>query len=222
MPNSLEGKFKSNMAKLVLVRHGESEWNKIGLWTGWVDVKITKQGEKDAASAGSWIKDIHFDKAYTSKLIRAHQTLEIILKVINQSFIPIIEDINLNERHYGIYIGKNKWEAKETLGEEKFQNMRRSWDFPIEDGETMKDVYERVTPYFNEEILPNLKKGENILVSAHGNSLRALVKYLDNLSEEQVANLEFGIGEVYVYEIDSKGKVTHKEIRNKNPLAGKQ
>lgn len=209
------------MAYLVLVRHGISEWNKLGLWTGWTDVDLNQEGEIEARRAGEAIRDIHFDKAYTSTLIRAKHTLSIVLKALNQESIPIIENPALKERDYGIYDGKNKWAFEKQVGEEIFEQIHRSWDYPIPNGETMKDVYHRVIPYYQQEILPELKKGENILVSAHGNSLRALVKYLENLSEEQLLNLEFGIGEAWVYQISNTGEIISKEIRAENPNKGK-
>lgn len=208
------------MAYLVLVRHGRSQWNTKGLWTGWIDVPLAPEGIEDAKLIASFIKDIEFQKAFASSQIRAKDTLEIIKKELSQD-IPTEETTNLWERHYGIYIGKNKWEMKDILGEEEFMALRRGWDHPVPEGETMKDVYERVIPYYKETILPELVKGENILITASGNSLRALEKFLDNLSDEDIANLEIGIGEIHVYQIDKEGKVFSKQIRNPNPKKGK-
>jgi 2,3-bisphosphoglycerate-dependent phosphoglycerate mutase len=210
------------MAKLVLVRHSKSEWNALGKWTGWTDVDLNEEGRNDAVRTAESLKDITFDQAFTSKLKRAQQTLEIILKEINQPEVPTTQTEALNERDYGIYTGKNKWEVKEEVGEEEFQNIRRGWEHPIPEGETMKRVYERVVPFYENDVLPLLKTGKNVILAAHGNSLRALVKYLEDLSIDELVALEFGIGEAYVYNIDTEGKVTHKEIRAKNPLAGKQ
>lgn len=210
------------MSKLVLVRHGESKWNKLGLWQGWTDIDLTKKGIGQAKETGRQLKDIHFDYAYSSPLIRATRTLNEILKVLGQDDLTIIIDHAITEKHYGIYAGKNKWQVKKKIGEEEFRKLRRSWDYPIPEGESMKQVYERLVPYYKKEILPELKQGKNVIISSHGNTLRTLVKYLDNLSEGEVAKLEFGIGEAYVYEIDSQGNVVKKEIRNRNPQAGKQ
>ncbi len=210
------------MAKLVLVRHSKSEWNALGKWTGWTDVDLNEEGRTDAVRTAESLQGITFDQAFTSKLKRAQQTLEIILKEIGQPDVPTIQTEALNERDYGIYTGKNKWEVKEEVGEEEFQNIRRGWEHPIPEGETMKKVYERVVPFYEKEILPRLKERKNVILAAHGNSLRALVKYLEDLSIEELMALEFGIGEAYVYEVDKDGKITHKEIRAKNPLAGKQ
>jgi 2,3-bisphosphoglycerate-dependent phosphoglycerate mutase len=210
------------MAKLILVRHSKSEWNVLGKWTGWTDVDLNEQGRTDAKTTAEALKDIQIDQAFVSKLKRAQQTLEIILNEIGQSDVPTTQSEALNERNYGIYTGKNKWEVKEEVGEEEFQNIRRGWEHPIPEGETMKKVYERVVPFYEETVLPLLKEGKNIILAAHGNSLRALVKYLEDLSIEELMALEFGIGEAYVYEVDEAGKIAHKEIRAKNPLAGKQ
>lgn len=210
------------MAKLILVRHSKSEWNELGKWTGWTDVDLNEQGRADAKTTAEALKDIQIDQAFVSKLKRAQQTLEIILNEIGQTTVPTTETAALNERDYGIYTGKNKWEVKEEVGEEEFQNIRRGWEHPIPEGETMKKVYERVVPFYENEVLPLLKAGKNVILAAHGNSLRALVKYLEDLSIDDLMALEFGIGEAYVYEVDTSGKIIHKEIRAKNPLAGKQ
>jgi 2,3-bisphosphoglycerate-dependent phosphoglycerate mutase len=210
------------MAKLVLVRHGISEYNAKGLWCGWADPPLTEQGFEDAKKAGQELKDIHFDIAYVADLIRARQTLDEVLKKIHQEDIKVIEAPEIKERGYGIYTGKNKWEVKEEVGEEQFQVIRRSWDYQIPEGESLKQVNERIWKYYQNQILPHLKEGKNILLSSSGNAFRALIKSLENLSEDEIAKLEFGIGEAYVYEIDKEGNVVSKEIRNKNPLAGKQ
>lgn len=200
------------MAALVLVRHGESEWNAKGLWTGWTDVNLSENGREEACKAGELLKDIHFDVAYTSDLKRAQQTLDGIQEVLGTQLIPT-QTKELNERSYGDYTGKNKWEIKEQVGEEKFQRIRRSWDYPPPNGESLKMVYERVIPYYEAEILPKLKEGKNVIIAAHGNSLRALIKYLDNISDEDIPMLEMATGSMYVYELDEDGKVINKEIR---------
>lgn len=200
------------MAYLVLVRHGESEWNAKGLWTGFRDIDLSEKGKEEAREAGQVIKEISFQIAFTSVLKRAKQTLQEMEQVLNTK-IPTIESAALNERDYGDYTGKNKWQVKEQLGEEKFLQFRRSWDFPIPGGESLKDVYQRVTPYYQEYILPELKQGKNVLVSAHGNSLRALVKFLDNIPDSNIAQLEIPTGQVLIYQTDQNGKITSKEIR---------
>lgn len=204
------------MSYLVLVRHGRSEYNDKGLWTGFTDIALNNEGRQEAHRTSEAIKDIKFDQAFTSLLIRAQETLEIILKDLGQDSISIEKNFALNERDYGDYTGKNKWQVKEEVGEEVFQKIRRTFDYPIPNGESLKVVYERVVPYYQNTILPLLKEGKNVLISAHGNSLRALVKYLENISDDDIANLEIRTGEAYVYQIDENGKITSKEIRAQN------
>jgi len=204
------------MSYLVLVRHGKSEWNEKGLWTGWTDIPLATSGIKEAQRTGDQLRDIKFDLAYTSKLVRAQQTLEQILKTLAQT-PPIVENEALNERNYGDFTGKNKWEIKDQVGQQEFQKIRRSWDYPLPNGESLKMVYERTIPYFEKVILPELKNGSNVIIAAHGNSLRALIKHLENISDEDISSLEIGTGEAYVYQIDNQGKVTAKEIRGENP-----
>ena len=127
--------------------------------------------------------------------------------------VPTVAAAALNERDYGIYTGKNKWDIKKEVGDEQFKNIRRGWDFGIEKGESLKDVYARVVPYYQTEILPKLESGKNVIVAAHGNSLRALVKYLENISDKDVENLEIATGQVYAYKIDDRGKIISKEVR---------
>ncbi len=208
------------MAKLILLRHGESEWNEKGLWQGWIDIPLSGKGMADARRMGSFLKGIAIDEVYTSKLMRAIDTAKIILEELHLN-PPITENEALNERDYGIYDAKNKWQIEEEVGEEKFQRIRRGWDTEVPGGENLKDVYERVVPYFENEIYPKIKEGRNILISAHGNSLRALRKYLDNLSIEDVENLEIGIGEVYVYTYDDNGKVIKRETLGEDINKGK-
>lgn len=199
------------MSQLILVRHGESEWNLRGIWTGLTDVGLSEKGQEQAKLVGERLKGFFIDFAFTSVLIRAEQTLNEIKSVLGLD-IPTFEDKALNERDYGIYAGKNKWEIKKEVGDEQFQKIRRGWDVPIENGESLKDVYNRVVPYFQTEILPKLKEGKNVLIVAHGNSLRALVKYLDNIADENIQNLEIMFHQVYFYEINSSGNAVSKKI----------
>lgn len=201
------------MANLILVRHGESEWNAKGLWTGLTDIGLSEKGKEEARLAGEKLKGLPIDIVYTSPLLRAKQTLGEIEKVLNLPNLPAIENPALNERDYGIYTGKNKWEIQKKVGEKMFKRLRRGWDVPIENGESLKDVYNRAVPYYQNEILPKLKSGKNVLVSAHGNSLRALVKYLENLSNQDVENLEIATGEIYIYSLNNQGAILSKEIR---------
>ncbi len=199
------------MAYLALIRHGLSEWNKTGLWTGLTDISLAPEGIEQARQAGEALKDIHFDVAYVSSLIRAKQTLDEILKVFGYE-IPTTYDKALDERDYGIYTGKNKFEVEKEAGEEKFLEIRRGWDTDIAQGESLKQVYERAVPYFEQNILPVLKEGSNVIVSAHGNSLRALVKHLDNIPDDEVSKLNIATGEIYLYEFDENGLIVEKKI----------
>lgn len=206
------------MAYLVLVRHGTSEYNAKGLWAGWHDPNLTPEGEKDAVVAGETLKDIHFDFAYTAPFIRTRKTLELILQTVNQIDLPIVEANELKERNYGDFNGKNKWEIKKQLGNEEFLKLRRGWDYPVPNGETLKQVYERTVPYYEQIILPNIIQGKNVIISSSGNALRALVKYLENISDDGIADVQIAPGEVYIYTIDETGKITNKELRNHKPL----
>ena len=197
---------------LALVRHGESEWNARGLWTGLTDIHLTGRGRQEARQAAGLIADLTFHLAYTSLLVRAHQTLEEILAELHIE-LPITRHHALNERHYGVHTGKNKWEVKKQVGDEVFMNIRRSWDFPISGGESLKDVHARVVPYFQTEIHQHLIAGKNILVVAHGNSIRALVKHLEDVPDDKIAEVEIATGEVLLYYLDNKGKVLKKESR---------
>lgn len=200
------------MAYLVLVRHGQSRWNARGLWTGWKDILLTQKGRAESRHAANYLKDIDFQIAYVSKLRRAKETLFEIIQKLEENKIPIIENTALNERNYGDFTGQNKWELKKLFGLKKFLKIRRSWDFPIPHGETLKVVYHRVVPFYDEHILPKLKKGENVLIVAHGNSLRALIKHLEQISVEDISSLELQTGEVYLYEINRAGEVVSKQV----------
>lgn len=201
------------MGKLILVRHGESLWNAKGIWTGLTDIALSEKGKEQARRAGRLLKGIKIDIAYTSPLIRAKQTLDEIKKELGLINLLTIENKALNERDYGELTGKNKWEIEKEVGKDKFHQIRRGWNTPIKNGETLKDVYNRAVPYYQSEILPRLKERKNVLVSAHGNSLRALVKYLENISDKDVEDLEISTGEIYIYEISQDGNILSKETR---------
>lgn len=201
------------MAYLVLVRHGQSEWNALGLWTGHRDVALTDQGKQEARKAAEHLRNLTLHKAYTSRLKRAQQTLHEIKEALEHTELETIEHESLNERDYGDYTAKNKWEIAETLGEEEFTKLRRNWDHPVPGGETLKAVHGRVLPYYEERILADLHDGKNVIIAAHGNSLRALMKHLESIADDEVHQLEIGTGEVLVYEIGKDGKAVSKEIR---------
>lgn len=204
------------MSRLILVRHGTSEYNRAGKWTGTTDVNLAKEGYDDARAMGEMIKDVDFSIVHTSNLKRTHQTLQEILSVVEKKDITIHKDEALNERDYGVHTGKNKWQVKEEVGDEEFHKIRRGWDAEIPKGENLKAVYERVVPYFEKHILPELKNGQNVLVVSHGNTLRALIKHLENVSDEDAPHLEFNFADVHFYDFDASGNVVDKEIRSSN------
>jgi 2,3-bisphosphoglycerate-dependent phosphoglycerate mutase len=203
------------MAKLVLVRHGISKWNKLGQWTGWTDVPLATEGFEEAKKTARAIKDVSFDVAFVSDLVSAQQTLETIKKTLGTE-IPTTIAPEIKERDYGDLTGKNKWQVKEEYGEEQFNKWRRGWDDPVPNGENLKMVYERAVPYYIQHILPELILGKNVLVSSHGNTIRALAKYLDKVADSDTAKLEINTGEAFVYEIDKTGEVISKEVRATN------
>lgn len=199
-------------ASLVLVRHGQSEWNEKNLFTGWKDPGLTEKGVEEAKSAGIQLRTegFQFDVMFTSDLLRAQKTGEIILKELGVTNLPVVKNQALNERDYGDLSGLNKDEAREKWGDEQVHIWRRSFDTPPPGGESLKGTAERVLPYFKKEILPQLLEGKNILIAAHGNSLRSLVMELDQLTKEQVVKLEIATGDPIYYEIASSGKVVKK------------
>jgi 2,3-bisphosphoglycerate-dependent phosphoglycerate mutase len=204
------------LSTLVLIRHGESQWNLENRFTGWVDVPLSERGVKEAESAGQKLKkeNLHFSAAYTSNLIRAQKTLDIILKTLDQSCIPVHKDQALNERHYGDLQGLNKAETAKKFGDEQVKIWRRSYDVAPPNGESLKDTAARTLPYFESKILKDLEKGLNVIVSAHGNSLRSIVMRLDDLTKDQVLELNIGTGIPLVYEFDKDGKVKAKRQLN--------
>lgn len=200
------------MSYLVLVRHGQSEWNAKNLFTGWKDPDLTELGIEEANKAGSYLKELNikFDVMFTSNLTRAQKTGDIILKAINQT-PQIIKNLALNERNYGDLSGLNKDDARKRWGEEQVHIWRRSFDVPPPGGESLKNTAERVLPYFDEVIMPEVLKVKNILVAAHGNSLRSLVMKLDGLSAEEVVALEIPTGAPIVYELSNTGAIISKQ-----------
>ena len=208
-----KNKRRRKMGILVISRHGESEWNLLGKWTGWTDVGLTEKGRADTVRLGALLKDIKLDEAYTSALKRTHQTLKALLEGRGKGSLPTTQTAELNERDYGDLTGKNKWEVKAEIGEEAFNGIRRGWDYPVPGGETLKDVYARVVPYFEREILPKLQAGENILLVAHGNSIRALMKHLDHVPEADMAHVEMPFGQLLVYTFEPTSDLpTNKDV----------
>jgi len=196
------------MSKLVLLRHGESQWNVENRFTGGVDVPLSPKGEQEAKAAGQKLAGTTFDRAYTSVLKRAIDTLAIVLGVIGQTGLPIEKDKALNERMYGELQGLNKTETVQKYGEQQVKLWRRSYDVRPPGGESLKDTADRVLPYYEQHIRPQILAGKNILIAAHGNSLRALVMQLDKLSREAVLELNIPTGAPLLYEFDKAGNVT--------------
>ncbi len=216
------------MYKIILIRHGESLWNKKGLFTGWTDVNLSPQGVREARAAGRTIRKnkLSFDLAFTSLLKRAARTLRLLLGELQSSKIPVIVDWRLNERHYGNLQGLNKQQMVEKFGEKQVLIWRRSYDIrppkieatnkynqkkearyqniPVPETESLKDVVARVIPFWREKVVPEIKKGKKIIIAASGNSLRALIKYLDKVPKQAIVNLNIPTGIPLVYELDSK------------------
>ena len=201
----------SKHASLVIVRHGQSEWNALNKFTGWVDVDLAPKGLAEAKEAGETLKGFVFDVAYTSMLMRAQKTLDFILEGTNQTDIPVTKNQALNERMYGDLQGKNKDEAREEFGDEQVHIWRRSFDTPPPGGESLKGTADRVLPYYISEIEPQLKAGKDLIIAAHGNSLRALIMHLEKLSPEEILQTEVPTGKPRIYEFDAELNVTRKE-----------
>ncbi len=209
------------MPNLILIRHGESQWNLENRFTGWVDVPLSPKGEQEAKAAGEKLKSYKFDKAFTSKLQRANNTLNFILQASGQTGIPTEFDVALNERHYGALQGLNKAETAQKYGDDQVKIWRRSYDVPPPkektemnpDGtsESLKDTAARTLPYWEKNIMPEIKSGKNIIVAAHGNSLRSIVMHLDNLTKEQVLELNIPTGAPLLYVFDSNGTIVEKK-----------
>jgi 2,3-bisphosphoglycerate-dependent phosphoglycerate mutase len=201
---------------LVLVRHGESDWNLKNLFTGWKDIDLTENGIAEARAAGRKLKSqgIGFDVGFTSVLIRAQRSLDLILAEMGQGNIPVVRDQALNERDYGDLSGLNKDDARAKWGAEQVHIWRRSYDVAPPGGESLRDTAARVLPYYLQEILPRVLRGERVLVSAHGNSLRALVMVLDRLSPGEIVKRELGTGVPMIYRLNADSTVAeHVELK---------
>lgn len=202
------------MSHLVLIRHGQSEWNEKNLFTGWRDPDLTAQGVDEAKAAGQALKQqgLVFDLAFTSDLQRAQKTLTLLLAEQGQSDLPTTKNQALNERDYGDLAGLNKDDAREKWGAEQVHIWRRSYDTPPPGGESLKDTGARVLPYYDSAILPLIKAGKNILIAAHGNSLRSLVMRLEGLSSDEILDVNIDTGVPYIYQMDEAGTVLDKTV----------
>lgn len=201
------------MAKLIIVRHHESEWNKTGQWTGIRDRHLTEYGFQKSAEMGLLIKDMQIDAAFASMQVRSIETLSCMLEALNLCHVETVHASALNERDYGDYTGKDKWQMHDLLGEDEWNKVRREWDYPVPHGETLRMVYDRIVPFYLEHIVPLVTNGKNVLMVSHGNAIRALVKYIENIPDSEVVNIEMLFGGVLIYEIDEAGHVKSKEVR---------
>ncbi len=197
---------------LVLVRHGQSEWNQLNLFTGWRDPDLTEKGVQEASRAGRLLnaQGLQFDIAYTSRLQRANRTLSLILDELGQSDLNTVFDQALNERDYGELSGLNKDEARKRWGADQVLQWRRSYDVPPPGGESLKDTAARVLPFYKSRIWPDVKSGQNVIVAAHGNSIRALIMYLEELSAREILEREVATGQPMVYRLTENGQVAHR------------
>ncbi len=240
--------FKKDMSQLILIRHGESRWNLDNKFTGWVDVPLSKKGIKEALLVAKELENVAIDVAFTSKLIRAHETLLLILarqqktgiflhkskqrsawsrhdfgKRIDINEIPVYSSDKLNERHYGKLQGMNKDDARRKWGEKQVFLWRRSYTARPPEGESLKDVSARVVPYFRKFILPMLERGKNVIISAHGNSLRALIKHIDDISDENIPHLELVLGKPIIYRLQGRKLIKVRQAHNfTRPLTWKE
>lgn len=206
VPNKVKP-AKPTVGRLVLTRHAESEYNATGRWSGRRNVHLSQKGFHETALLGQALRDLDLtiDKAYCSEQLRTMETLEGMLNACQQFDVPIEVTAAVDERDYGKYTGKNKWDMQQLIGEEEFNKMRRGWNYEIPNGETLKMVYERVVPFYQNEVVPQLLAGKNILIVSHGNSLRAMMKFIETISDSDVENLEMPFGELLVYDIDPNG-----------------
>jgi 2,3-bisphosphoglycerate-dependent phosphoglycerate mutase len=201
--------------RLVLIRHTESAWNKLNVFTGWVDIPLSEAGRQHALEVGKALKGrFEFDKAYTSSLVRAQETLDLVMEGAQVSGIPIVQDWHLNERFYGNWQSKNKKQTADKYGEDAVHAVRRGYAARPPGGESLEDTCERVLPYFEETIEPEIAKGMTVLIAAHGNSLRALAKKLEKLSDEAVPGFEIANGEVLVYRYEGGEYVRERDAAN--------
>lgn len=212
-PQNIVNQPSKQIGTLIVIRHGESTWNALGKWTGTTNVHLSEKGYKEALEFGRALADVPINYAYYSEQVRSLETLQNILTASNKLDTPIEESSALNERDYGDYTGLNKWDMKKEVGTKKFNNIRRNWDYPVPNGETLKMVYERTVPFYLAEVLPKLLDGQNVLLVAHGNSIRALMKYIESISDRKIAKTEMIFGEAIFYTVDTQGKMLNKQKR---------
>lgn len=220
MPHKIS--FKPvEMGRLVLLRHTESVWNACGVWSGVTDIPLSEKGLYDCTPVGKAIREVGFpiDVAIHTEQVRTRKTLEGILQSIDAKRVEVLLEAGFNERNYGEYTGMDKWKVKEQLGEERFNEIRRGWDVPFPQGETLKEVYERAVPAYIQTVLPLLRSGKNVLIVAHGNSLRALMKYLESIPDDEIADLEMLMDEMVIYDIDRESGLKTAVERRKTGIS---
>ncbi|MFH1820721.1 MAG: 2,3-diphosphoglycerate-dependent phosphoglycerate mutase [Candidatus Nealsonbacteria bacterium] len=200
------------MPKLLLLRHLKSQWNKENRFSGWTDIPLSDEGKKSAKEIAKKLRSFKIDKVCTSPLRRNQDTVDLVLKNLHKETLPVIVDKALNERHYGKLQGMNKEEAKKKYGKDQVRLWRRGWDEALPGGESLKDVAKRLNPFYEKYIKPELKKQKNVLVVASHNSLRALIKRIEKISDSDIINVEMGFGELRVYELDQKLNLKNKKI----------
>lgn len=199
--------------QLIILRHGESEWNAKGLWTGTTDVHLTQKGRHEAELMGQQLRGLTIDTAFVSKQVRTLETLQGVLAGMNAPDVPHQASAALNERDYGIYTGQNKWQVKEQVGEERFARIRRGWDEPVPEGESLAQVYARAVPFYLQTVVPLLHQGKNVLLVAHGNSIRSIMKYIESISDAGVEGLEMIFGTILIYHVDENGRMSDKTFK---------
>jgi 2,3-bisphosphoglycerate-dependent phosphoglycerate mutase len=200
--------------QLIILRHGESKWNAKGVWTGTTNVDLTPKGNHEAVLMGQQCRGLDIDVAFVSQQVRTLETLQGVLKGMgHHPHVPYHISPAINERDYGIYTGKNKWHIEQEVGEGRFNDIRRGWNVPIPHGETLKEVYERTVPFYLHTIVPLLLAGKNVMVVAHGNSIRSLMKYIESISDTKVQDLEMIFGTILIYRVDDNGRMKHKDVR---------
>lgn len=219
IPNEVKPPKKPH-GRLFITRHAESEWNLVGRWSGQKDVHLSEGGFHAAAHIGEVLKqlDVKIDQAYCSEQIRTRETLEAIIDTAQQIDVPVVRSNAINERDYGEYTGRDKWHMQELIGDSEFDKIRRGWDVPIPKGETLKMVYERAVPFYVETVVPDLNNGKNVLIVAHGNTIRALIKFIESISDEGIADVEMPFGIITEYLTDENGKlVNRKDYKTEAP-----
>lgn len=201
-------------SKLVVVRHGESEWSVQNKWTGHADSQLTQQGFRDAYLLGKILLDIPFDYAYCSQRSRTHDTLKTIMQALGNVDMPYEVRAEFNEQDFGDYTGKNKNEVKQNLGTTAYRALSHGWNVPFPGGESLKSVYNRLAPYYVANIVPKLNAQQTVLIVSHSNAIRALIKYIESVSDEDIARIKINFGEAIVYHVDQLGKMKSKQLRH--------